>query len=256
MNRVTVLLVLIVCPVMAFGQGPAAKSSTLGPGNGAKLSTLGQGNAFALPGNLQYQPAVPASSTIGYGGGAWGGPSAAQTAPGAALQGTAQVLSAAGEYNLATSAAAVNATHAQSIAMRNQVQAAQTYWNMRDIGSLEREKQRGSHATPDELARRARAAAPRALSASQIDLVSGVLYWPTALQQASFEADRISLDEYAARWAKYGTLDYDDKVQVRASINTMYAALKSQIASLTPHDYMESRVFLQSLLYATTRAIL
>ena len=71
-----------------------------------------------------------------------------------------------------------------------------------------------------------------------------------------FEAQRIALDEYAVRWAKYGELDYDEKTQVRENIGTMYVMLKSQIASIPPQDYVESRAFLESLLYATTRAIL
>ena len=245
MSRIWIFMILIACPVMAFGQV-----------SGAKSSMLGQVSAVGSPGTVPYQPAVPPPSTTAYGGGAWGYGGAAQTAAGAALQGTAQVISAAGDYNLATSAAAVNATHAQSNAMRNQVQGVQTFYDMRDLGSVERGRERGPRATAEELARRARAAAPRALTANQMDPASGVLYWPAALQNAGFEAQRIALDEYAVRWLKYGGLDYDDKAHVRENVNTMYVTLKSQIASMPPQDYVEGRAFLESLLYATTRAVL
>ena len=89
-----------------------------------------------------------------------------------------QVISAAGQYNLATSAAAINMTQAESNQLRNNVQGVQTFWQMRDIGRAEREKERGPRLTPEQLARMARDGAPRGLSASQIDPVSGVLYWP------------------------------------------------------------------------------
>ena len=228
MSRIPIFMILIACPAMVFGQGSVSR--------------------------LPVSPMHPAA---GYGGSGWDSDwCAAQTAPGAALQGTAQVIGAAGQYNQATSAAAVNMTQAESNALRNQVQGVQTFWEMRDLGSMERERQRGPRATPEELARRAHAAAPRPLSASQMDLVSGVLYWPAALQSASFADQRAALDEYAVRWAKYGALNYDDKTQVRENVKAMFGSLKSQIASIPPQDYVESRAFLESLLYATTRAIL
>ena len=87
-----------------------------------------------------------------------------------------------------------------------------------------------------------------------MDPVSGVLFWPAPFQDASFEAHRLALDDYTVRWVKYGALDYTDKAQVRENIDAMFVMLKSQIASLPPQDYLECRTFLQSLLYATTRA--
>ena len=228
MNRIAIFMIFIACPAMVLGQGSVSRS-----------------------------PVSPMHPAAGYGGSGWDwGWGAAQTAQGAALQGTAQVINAAAQYNQATSAAAVNMAQAQSIAMRNQVQGAQTFWDMRALGSQERERERGPRATPEEFARRAHAAAPRALSPGQMDLVTGVLYWPAALQGADFKAQRVVLDEYAVKWAKYGALDYDGKSQVRDSVTSMFAALKAQIASIPPQDYVESRAFLASLLYATTRAML
>jgi hypothetical protein len=241
MKRIWVFTILVACPVMTLGQSSGPESSGSPP------------NQPAVSPN---QPAVAPPATTVYGGGGYGYGYGAQTAQGAALQGMSQVLSAAGQYNLDTSAAAVNMTEAQRNEMRNQLQSVQTFWQMRDIGRAERETERGPRPTPEELARRARAGAPRALTTSQIDPVSGALYWPAALQNASFQAQRSALDEYAARWVKYGGLDYDAQSQVREKIDSMFDGLKAQIASIPPQDYVACRTFLQSLLYATTRTTL
>ena len=149
MKRIWIFMILIACPVMALGQG-----------NGSGSPTLGQGSKPGLSGSPPYQPAVPSASTTVYGGGVWGYGGDAQTAPGAALQGMSQVISSAGQYNLATSAAAVNMTQAESNEMQNLIQGVQTFWDMRDFGRVEREKERGPRPTPEELARRARAGTP------------------------------------------------------------------------------------------------
>ena len=112
MERIWIFMILITCPAMTFGQSNGAGSS----------------------GSAPYQPAVPPVTTV-YGGGGWGySGGGAQTAQGAALQGMSQAISAAGQYNLATSAAAINMTQAESNQLRDNVQWVQTFWQMRDIG--------------------------------------------------------------------------------------------------------------------------
>ncbi len=182
MKRTWIFILLIACPAMTLGQSSESGSSASPP----------------------YQPAVPPPSTTVYGGGGYGYGGDAQTPQGAALQGMSQAISAAGQYNLATSAAAINMTQAESNQLRDNVQWVQTFWQMRDIGRAERETERGPRPTPEELARRARAGAPLALTTSQIDPVSGVLYWPAVLQHASFQAQRSAVEEYMVRWVKYG----------------------------------------------------
>jgi hypothetical protein len=194
------------------------------------------------------QAALPRSAAAYQGGG--------QTAPGAALQGTSQVIASAGQYNLATSAGAVNMTQAESNDLRNQVQRVATFWAMRNLGAAARARERGPRPTAEERARRASAGAPRALSTGQIDPLNGTLYWPPALQYGIFELQRTTIDGYTAKWAKYGGLDYGDQAQVRENIAAMFGMLRSQITSIPPQDYVACRTFLQSILYATTRSIL
>ena len=75
---------------------------------------------LAQIGTAQYeaQPAVPAPSTTNVYG-AYPGYAGGTTAAGSAMNGMANAISAKGNYNLSTSAAAINMTQAQSNEMQN-----------------------------------------------------------------------------------------------------------------------------------------
>ena len=221
--------------------------------------SFGQSSTMGSYGNLRSQTAVGHSATSAGGGGlgydsGWGG--TAQTAEGAALQGTSQVIGAAGQYNQATSAAAVNMTQAQSGDLREPGLGRADLLGNAEPRPAEREK--GAVRVPrrKSLSAGARAAAPRPLNASQYDRVSGELYWPAALMDENFLEQRVAVDECMARWARYGTLDYSEQAQVRQNIDAMYARLKSQITAMPPQEYVAGRSFLESVLFASTRAVL
>jgi hypothetical protein len=231
MKRIAIIAILLVGPVLAMGQ-----NNQVAPANGP---------------NHQVITPPPTTQVYNGGYGGWGG--GGQTPEGAALQGLSQVISAHGQANLANSAAAINWTQAESNSLQNQVQGVQTFWAMRDIGREEREKERGPRPTPEELARRARAGAPRQLNTNQIDPVTGQIHWPSALQQPDFNDQRAPVDDLAAKWVKYGSLDYNDQTMMRQNVDGMFDTLKGQITAIPPQDYTQCRSFLQSLLYATTR---
>jgi hypothetical protein len=233
MKRIWTFMLLFACPAMALGQ-----SNGVMPGTGPA-----------------YQPAVPPPATNVYNGG-YGYGGGGQTVAGAAMQGMSQVISAAGQAHLANSAAAINYTQAESNQLRNNVQGVQTFWQMRDIGRAEREKERGPRLTPEQLARIAHDGAPRQLNTNQIDPVTGAIRWPGPLQDSEFQSQRGTVDEFAAKWVKYGALDYTEQKQMRENIDSMFDSLKSQISSIPPQDYVACKSFLQSLLYATTRTTL
>jgi hypothetical protein len=191
-----------------------------------------------------------------YGGGGYGGYCGGSTVAGAALGGMSQVISAAGQYNLATSAAAVNMTQAESNAMQNQIQAANTFWELRSISRAQRASEAGPPPTAEQVARMARAGLPKPLTSSQIDPVSGRLYWPDALQNSTFDSDRRELDQIFAKHAAYGGLDQSDRQQVRTATGKMFAGLKAQIRKIPPQTYVDSRTFLESLVYAATTTTL
>lgn len=233
MTRLWMLLALMLCPIALFAQ-----TGSSGSGTGSR--------------SAPYQPAVPAASTNTYGG--WyGGYTGASTAAGSALNGMAGVISAKGDYNLSTSAAAVNMTQAQKNEIENRQQWTNTYFDMRETNRRARAAERGPAPTMEQIARMAKEGAPRPLNPHQVDPVSGRIAWPSALQDTTFDGERGAMDSLFATWARYGGLNYADQTKVRHTVNTMYDELKSRITQIPPQDYAECRSFLRSLNYAASQ---
>lgn len=201
-----------------------------------------------------------ARSGIGHGAfGAygWGGmPGFGQptTAAGAAMSGMSQVISAAGQYNEQSSVAAINMTVAQKQALENDMLATQTYFAMRTANRAAKQAESTPRLTMEQLVKIAREGAPKPLSSSQQDPVSGGLRWPSGLQQNSFNAGRDELDELFARRAKYGGLTFSDQMQAKQTVNSMFDELKSQIKQIPPQEYVACREFLRSLTFAAAKS--
>ena len=141
--------------------------------------------------------------------------------PARPLNGMASVISAKGDYNLSTSAAAINMTQAQKNEIQNRQQWTNTYFEMREVN-----RRRGRpNADPRPRWnnwRIAREGVPKPLGPSQLDPVSGRLYWPSALQQASFDSRRGEVDQLFAVRARYGGLGYSDQAKVRQIVDSMF----------------------------------
>ena len=202
-------------------------------------------------GSQPYQPAVPAPSTItAYG--AYPGHTGASTAAGSAMNGMANAISAKGNYNLSTSAAAVNMTQARKNEIQNHQQYENTYFQMKETNQAYQKAHAGSRATEEQLARWAREAAPKPVSPSEVNSVNGKINWPDVLQQDGFAADRTVLDQLMAKKAAHGSLSFSDKMAARKTIESMYAKLKSQIKDVPSYYYLASQDFLRSMIYATS----
>ncbi len=204
-------------------------------------------------GSQPYQPSVPAGTTTNVGG-YYGGSYGASTAAGSAMTGMANAVSAMGSYNLSTSAAAVNMTQARRNNIENQQAYTNTYFQMRAANQAYREAERGPRPTADQLARLARDGAPKPLSPSDVNSVNGEISWPPVLQQEGFASERVVLDQLSATMATHGSLSFSDQMAARKTVETMFASLKSQIKDIPPQDYITSRHFLRSLIYATARS--
>jgi hypothetical protein len=236
MSRKWIPALIVLCPLVALAQ----------PGVSSRLRSSGGGSA--------YQPAVPAANTNVYGGGGWGwGGGAPSTAAGSAMSGMSQVISAAGQYNLATSAAAVNLTQAQRNKIQNDQLATDTYFQMRATNKAAREAEAGPKPTMEQLVRISQQGVPKPLNTSQMDPVSGHLDWPEPLQDGRYTAERGEVDQLFAKRASYGGLTYSDRSKVRETIDSMADELKEQVRDIPPQDYVASRTFLQSLIYAATK---
>lgn len=141
------------------GMGSFNTNGTLGPFGGSGLinqAVDGSAVPFNSTPNLTNAAAFsPAAFDGGIGDdGSDGGPP--ETPASTALKGEASVTNATGQYNQATSAAAVKATEAESRAMNNAMEKVHAYYAARDAGRNARDNERGKAPDAAEIARRAR----------------------------------------------------------------------------------------------------
>lgn len=212
---------------------------------------LAQGGAGVSPGAGSppppYQPAVPPPSTVAPYAGWPGGYYGASTAAGSALNGMAGVISAAGEYNLATSAAAVNMTQAQRQHIINRQSATNAYFEMRATNRAARAAEAQPHPKMEDLVRIAQEGTPRSLGTTALDPVTGKISWPELLATDPFAAPRVELDQLFVKRASYGGLDFSEQHKARQAIESMSGTLKAMITEVPPMAYAASKSFLNSL---------
>ena len=172
------------------------------------------------------------------------------TAAGSYAQGMASVINAAGQANLANSAAANNWENAYSMDLNNRLQATNTYFEQRRINREAVAEERGPRATAAELARFAKEAAPARLNASQLDPVTGEIGWPTPLRAATFDAAREKVDKlFAMRESDSGAVGPAGYRRIRDSIEELKSQFAKKISDYAPQVYVDTRKFLESLQY-------
>ena len=213
---------------------------------------LGQRQSSQPP----YEPAVPPPSVGMYGGGmgfGYGGGGVGSTVAGSAMTGMSNVISAKGSYNLSTSAAAVNMTQAQSQEIKNHQQYTDAYFDMRATNKAARSAEEGPRVTAEQVARMAHEAAPKQLSPSEINDVTGKVNWPEALQEDIFAADRKKLEDLFASFSQLGSLNYSDQTKARTIINDMNKLLKGQVRSIPGPVYVTCKKFLEGLMFTAAK---
>ena len=92
------------------------------------------------------------------------------------------------------------------------------------------------------------------MSPSQVDPVTGRIDWPALLQTEPYAPQRAVLDPLVAKQATLGGLGYPDQEKAHDAIDAIMATLKGQIRDVPPAQYVASRNFLSSLLYATSKS--
>lgn len=164
-------------------------------------------------------------------------------------RGMSDVISAAGDYNLRTSQAAINMTEANRQDIINREAATRAYFEMRAINRDYRAKERGPRPSMEDLVRFAQAGKPRQLSPSEMDFSTGRLNWPKLLTIPAFGDYRHDLEMLFVKRADHGGLGYDDQIRVRNATTMLLNDLKANIQAYPPADYMAARRFVESLAY-------
>jgi hypothetical protein len=198
-----------------------------------------------------YAPILPATPSVnvydGY------NDTHASTLEEGAMRGLADVVSAKGEYNLSTSAAAINLTQAQKQDIENRRAGTQAYFEIRETNRAAREANRSPRLSQEQLVRIATQAAPKRLSTEEINLVTGEINWPEALKSPRFAGERGSLDQLSLKRAQYGALGIADHIAAGDTIQKMAGKLKEEIKSISANEYLDAKNFLKSLMYAVTK---
>jgi len=191
---------------------------------------------------------VPGGYDGGYAGNyqPWYGRHASTELEGA-LQGSAAVISSAGQYNLNTAKGAVYAEEARSKALDNSQKFVQTYFEIRRINREQREADMGPRATVQELAAWAKEAAPKRMDGTQYEPALGRVFWPV-LQGPQFTAYRSDIDHtMSLREPGNSGVGSENFRSVKLAVDSMQETLKANVDSIPPSEYVQAKKFLTSL---------
>ena len=176
------------------------------------------------------------------------------TAAEGAARGMGEVIRASGQYNLATSKAAVNLGEARKKQIENNEQWTSTYFQMRDINKQHRDAElKRRRGNPEDWIRYAQAGRPKPLSSSELDAVTGDIHWPMLLTAKNFDAQRAELQSMFTARAYNGVLGAEDFSKTSRLIDQMIATLKDGIGDVPAQQYITAKKFLESLAYAAGR---
>jgi hypothetical protein len=176
------------------------------------------------------------------GGGGFGG-----TVASAAAMGYAQVLRAQGQANLANSRAAINWEQAKTLEIQNRRLWTETYFKMREINHAARLLEEGPRITEDQAVALAKAAAPRALDARELDPTTGSIAYPEVLQDPAYSSLRHDIDLFFATLARTGSAGFNERQDVRTAINLLHGELMRHIDQYDAGAYGHAVSFLESL---------
>jgi hypothetical protein len=168
-------------------------------------------------------------------------------------RGMSDVIRSRGQYNLDTSAAAINASQARSNEIKNYADATNTYFEMRAANKAYRQKERGKRATSEDWVRWAKEGAPKPLSPGDFDPVTGKIHWPVTLREDAFAKYREQLDALFAKRASSEALTVQDFIEVDKLTKALLEDLKAHVKEVPAHLYIASKEFVKSLAYEVRR---
>jgi hypothetical protein len=213
----------------------------------AGATALGQGVVPVVTGNGTSTPFLP---PMDYGYGGYDSWYHASTAGEGYARGLGDLLRGGGQYNLYSSAAAINLAEARRREIENDKSWVQAYFELRDYNTQKRDAQlKRSRGNPEDWTRLARAQAPKPLDNHDLEIVTGKLHWPLLLTARSFAEQRATLEKLFADRAYRGIMEAEEFVTAVHVTDQMLASLKSQINDVPPKQYLAARRFLESLAY-------
>jgi hypothetical protein len=174
----------------------------------------------------------------------------AATAGQASAMGMADLVNAAGSYNLQTSQAAINVEQARSQQLANHMQGVQNYYQMRGMYENYNKQNTTPGLTSEDAWRYAQENNPKRLKSNQLDPVTGQIYWPTLLQDPRYDALRKEIDQlFVVRERSHGAAGYEVYMQTQQATDNLLAALRKNLKEYPSGDYMMMKNFIDALAY-------
>jgi len=168
-------------------------------------------------------------------------------------RGMSDVVRSAGETNLRNSEAAKNYEQARSANFDNQLKYVDVYFQKQIANREYRKKLAPPKPTREQMYRWAAEARPETLSATQLDPVTGEINWPMALRSPEFAQQTKLIEKLFEERARAGNgAPPQVSYQIKSACESLTDALKDQIRSIPPNQYMSAKNFIKSLSYKAT----
>jgi hypothetical protein len=204
-----------------------------------------QGNNNNLP-----VVAPPTTTAGGSGSSIWGWDLAGTTPEGSFLQGLASVVRAEGDYNLYTSAAAINITTAAHQNIQNQKDWVEAYFAIRAFNRQAREAESAKERQlVQEWLRFHPSVKPKRLTSSELDPVSGAINWPMLLQSDELASLRQGIQHAFAERHHLGVMGHNNYRIVQQITTSLLSEMLDKIENLAPSEYMQAKRFIEALIY-------
>lgn len=185
----------------------------------------------------------------------YGGGTSASTVSQANSMGMADLVQAAGQASLNTSAAAINLEQARSMNLDNQMKSTTTYFEMRKANTAYRkaEDARFPGLSTEDSWRVAQMNTPKRLRSTELDPVTGKIYWPMQFENPTFQSYRQQIDQlFVQRETVHGSIGYENYTAIQQATNALMAELNKNIGKYSPGDFLRMKSFIESLAFEST----
>ena len=173
------------------------------------------------------------------------------------LRGRAAVIDAAGNYEVNNARAGILNQRVRSLSRDNDLRQTealyvqQKMWSDARIAARnDRELQirQGQHVLAMQRATVYRDAYQ--LSDRELNVKTGEINWPEALQGAKFSADRDRLQELFRRHVGYGAPQANTAKEIARSVDQWSRTLRNEVATMPREDFLAAQKFLVGLKYS------
>ena len=87
------------------------------------------------------------------------------------------------------------------------------------------------------------------LSANELNMKTGAICWPAALQDTKFQQNRVRIEELFRQYIGYGSPEAGTAAEIARSVDQWARTLRNDVGSMPREDYLAAQKFLLGLKY-------